>query len=274
MKLYNITGGQLVTIWVFGILITFTCLVNLGSYDPQIWSQVGVFLIPGLLVFYTLGWKNYKKLTQGVSEVIPSKVKTVAKKFLLKAIGLVAVLIVITIILTYFPQSEDANTQDSDTVVSSFVPKGPDIQSYWWSAQATSTSDGSLTLSKVDAVILGTSVSDDFGYNSYGNTLETSGRFVKAVFTVTNNTSSSIMFKIDQLALIDNAERKFEAIKMFNCNNPLKEYAGPYDGASYNSFQLKPAIPCRVSVLYEIPNESTAYTIGIALRTGLDVYAR
>jgi hypothetical protein len=273
LKLYNITKGQLVTIWVFGILISLACLVNLGGYDPQVWSQVGIFLVPGILIFYTLGWKNYKKLTQGVSEIISSRVKTVLKKYLPKAIGLIAV-IVIGIILANLPQPEGSDTRDSDVAVSSYVPKGPDIQSYWWSAQATSTLDGSLTLSKVDAVILGTSVSSDFGYSSYGDNLETSGRFVKAVFTVTNNTSSPIMFKIDQLALIDNAGRKFEATKMFNCNNPLKEFAGPYDVASYNSFQLKPAIPCRVSVLYEIPNESTSYNIGIALRTGFDVYGR
>lgn len=61
MKIYNIVKGQLITIWVFGLVATFISFViamNLDNFSG--WLIVFVF-IPCLLIFYTIGWKAYKK---------------------------------------------------------------------------------------------------------------------------------------------------------------------------------------------------------------------
>ncbi len=61
MKLYNITKGQLISLWIFGILMFFFSLDGLNSYSPNVINYVGVFLVPAVLVFYTIGWRNLKK---------------------------------------------------------------------------------------------------------------------------------------------------------------------------------------------------------------------
>jgi len=61
MKVYNVTKGQLITIWVFGLIATFVALVELDSYNPSGWATVFLILIPATLVFYTIGWRVYEK---------------------------------------------------------------------------------------------------------------------------------------------------------------------------------------------------------------------
>ena len=66
-KIYNISMGQLITLWVFGAASTFLAfLAVFGFLDSE--SVLSVFLsaflvlfIPFLLIFYTIGWKNYQK---------------------------------------------------------------------------------------------------------------------------------------------------------------------------------------------------------------------
>lgn len=61
MKIYNVTRGQLITIWVFGVIATFISLVELDSYDPSGWATVFLILIPFTLIFYSIGWKSYRE---------------------------------------------------------------------------------------------------------------------------------------------------------------------------------------------------------------------
>jgi len=61
MKIYNITKGQLITIWVIGGIVSFYELfMFIDSYDGGI-HALFCFLIPLILIFYTLGWKNYRR---------------------------------------------------------------------------------------------------------------------------------------------------------------------------------------------------------------------
>lgn len=58
MKLYNITKGQLITLWVTGSIMWLLAagLALSGSF-------FGAFLmlfLPGFLVFYTIGWRAAK----------------------------------------------------------------------------------------------------------------------------------------------------------------------------------------------------------------------
>ncbi len=59
--MYNITRGQLITIWVFGLLL-WMCAVTqaMDTYSKEFWGILA-YVIPGALIFYTIGWRNYKK---------------------------------------------------------------------------------------------------------------------------------------------------------------------------------------------------------------------
>tara|TARA_Y100000310_G_C20380943_1_gene668071 strand:- start:32 stop:220 length:189 start_codon:yes stop_codon:yes gene_type:complete len=55
-KIYNISIGQLITMWVFG---------GIGWFFSAIWADGGpaisfflIILIPFFLIFYTIGWLN------------------------------------------------------------------------------------------------------------------------------------------------------------------------------------------------------------------------
>jgi hypothetical protein len=55
-NLYNVSVGQLITIWVFGIFAWMYALDGYGSSAKFLF----VF-IPFVLIFYTIGWKNNRK---------------------------------------------------------------------------------------------------------------------------------------------------------------------------------------------------------------------
>ena len=53
-KLYNISVGQLITLWIFG---AFGWIISLESNGFLLW------IIPLVLVFYTIGWRNLRTQT-------------------------------------------------------------------------------------------------------------------------------------------------------------------------------------------------------------------
>lgn len=61
MKFYNITIGQLIVVWVVGIIISASFFLNTGGYGGNdtlyFITSIGVL---GGLIFYTIGWKNRK----------------------------------------------------------------------------------------------------------------------------------------------------------------------------------------------------------------------
>jgi len=62
MNIYNTTKGQLITLWVFGILSwLFNLFAMLVSVDISSFSAFLFLFIPTFLTFYTLGRRNYKK---------------------------------------------------------------------------------------------------------------------------------------------------------------------------------------------------------------------
>ncbi|MFZ2621110.1 MAG: DNA translocase FtsK [Minisyncoccia bacterium] len=61
MKVYNITKGQLITLWIFGGIGMFWALVQADSYSTEDRGIFFLWFIPLVLIFYTIGWKNYKK---------------------------------------------------------------------------------------------------------------------------------------------------------------------------------------------------------------------
>ena len=58
--MYNITKGQMKTCWIFGLLFIFFSLGAIDGGFPII-DLLIIFLIPFVLIFYYLGYKNYKK---------------------------------------------------------------------------------------------------------------------------------------------------------------------------------------------------------------------
>ena len=59
---YEITRGQLITLWIFGISAWLWALTDLGQFAPSAFSAPLVFLLgfllPASLVYYTIGWRN------------------------------------------------------------------------------------------------------------------------------------------------------------------------------------------------------------------------
>jgi len=60
MKIYNMTKGQLITLWAFGVLYWLLNFFALTERESLV-SVVLFVLIPAFLIFYTLGWINYKE---------------------------------------------------------------------------------------------------------------------------------------------------------------------------------------------------------------------
>ncbi len=52
MKIYSITVGQLVVLWLLGIIA--------WMYALDGFSKTAFWLIPGVLIFYTVGWFDYQ----------------------------------------------------------------------------------------------------------------------------------------------------------------------------------------------------------------------
>ena len=57
--MYQISKGQLITIWVFGILFLLGDLISIANaYSPSGFSLSLLLFVPGALIFYSIGWKN------------------------------------------------------------------------------------------------------------------------------------------------------------------------------------------------------------------------
>ncbi len=58
MKTYNITKGQLITLWIIGVILVFTSILSFPDF-------IGLIIIPLLiisgLIFYTIGWNKSQK---------------------------------------------------------------------------------------------------------------------------------------------------------------------------------------------------------------------
>ncbi len=66
MYMYNISRGQLITLWVFAVIGWHVALFDAVEVDPSPFSWPLLVAIPAALIFYTLGWKKAnKKLTPG-----------------------------------------------------------------------------------------------------------------------------------------------------------------------------------------------------------------
>ncbi len=59
-NIYDITKGQLITIWVFGVVCWLSSAVAMLESDNPIFFWL-LLLIPFIEVFYTIGWRNAKK---------------------------------------------------------------------------------------------------------------------------------------------------------------------------------------------------------------------
>jgi len=76
-NIYKTTRGQLISIWIFG-LIGFG--VALENSDYSGFATFLSVLIPAILVFYTIGWRSFNKITGQefkISRFLPSRKKVI-----------------------------------------------------------------------------------------------------------------------------------------------------------------------------------------------------
>lgn len=104
MNMYKISKGQLIVLWVFGALVWLWSIVDLGGYDPSGLALPLFFVVPGGLIFYTLGWRNQqpKKIETKKEEKKTAQIPSVPQKEL-KGLGgwlsLVAIGLLVTPLL-------------------------------------------------------------------------------------------------------------------------------------------------------------------------------
>lgn len=119
----------------------------------------------------------------------------------------------------------------------------------------------------VSFVNIGNIVSDDFGYSSYDK-IQTGGTFVKYVFNIQNTATSTKLISVENLTLTDEKNREYKPTRVVSCINPLSDF-GQYEDyyifrTSAKPINLKPGIPCRISLLIEVPTDigksSVSYT--------------
>lgn len=73
MYMYNITRGQLITLWVFGIIAWLVSLViSIDSYGVAGFAIALLIIIPAGLTFYTVGWKSKNKTKKATKEELRS----------------------------------------------------------------------------------------------------------------------------------------------------------------------------------------------------------
>lgn len=61
-NIYNISKGQLITLWVFGFAMEIWALAEATDwFSPSAFAGFLAILFPFILVFYTLGWRNHRK---------------------------------------------------------------------------------------------------------------------------------------------------------------------------------------------------------------------
>ena len=68
-NIYNIPKGQFIIIWIFGIIGWGLILEDLDSWTPSPFSGFLAWLIPFVLIFYTLGWRKKRKETKSKTDL-------------------------------------------------------------------------------------------------------------------------------------------------------------------------------------------------------------
>ena len=99
-NVYKITKGQLISIWIFGVIGSF---VSIGEAEYSGFATFISVLIPALLIFYTIGWCSFNKIKredvkQGfrfkVLSVLPSK-----KKLIFSVIFILLIILIVSSVL-------------------------------------------------------------------------------------------------------------------------------------------------------------------------------
>ncbi len=86
-NIYKITKGQLITLWVFGLIGLIVALYQAEYNDFAI---IFTILIPAVLVFYTIGWRSHANIKEPILNIDSNKAKRNLKK-LFKVLLLIAI---------------------------------------------------------------------------------------------------------------------------------------------------------------------------------------
>ncbi len=116
MKIYNITKGQYITVLVFGIVVWLFSIAEIGA-GIDYWGIL-FLVIPFILVFYTIGWRNYRKR---ISVNKKNNIKK-SKKFIFIIIGVVVAGLLVGLYMYFLRLSK---TTTHKVPISSFTQKTP-----------------------------------------------------------------------------------------------------------------------------------------------------
>lgn len=277
-NLYNITKGQLITLWIFGVIGELLALDEASSYKGYEGAGFIAWILPMVLIFYTLGWLNDKNHALSLSRDFIERLKgwfgavpifnidKPARKIGQWSLNLVSFLFVIVIVwLAIIGSREEPVSNETiiptnvDTRVTKVLVIG---------AQGASDETRGIELSSSTILNLGTEINNDFGYTNY-NPAISSGSYLKVVYEVKNTRLTNNLFDIDKIYITDQKGREYSPTKLFTCFNPYDSsniYDSPFGNKSYSETILKPGIPCKVSALFEVAPDSNSFLVSTEFR--------
>jgi hypothetical protein len=264
-RIYDISKGQIITVWLFGIIAWLWALDDASSWDSSGLGSFLSILIPFLLIFYTIGWRKEKKSDSLLNTIksIFSFLKKIIKAyygFLILVICIIFGLFILNNSDNDIPNNISSNTQEDGIDIKSVnntqeLTDRPLIETVSFATDKVYSGDNSLDFYMSDFINLGSQVTNDFIYKTYSPSPITSGNYMKAVFYVDNLTKVSRKIKLVSVNLVDDQERVFNKNLVFHCGNPLEEFSSN-DYFSFNSIiEIKPGIPCKFSALFETPKD-------------------
>lgn len=106
--IYKITKGQLISLWVFGVIGWFYTVDSYSDFA----SFLSIF-IPAILVFYTIGWRNFnKKNNEKESFLINIKNKIPSRKKIIKSIIAIVIIFIVISGISYLIETKQDNLRN------------------------------------------------------------------------------------------------------------------------------------------------------------------
>ncbi len=255
---YNISKGQLITIWIFGG-IGFV-VAALESYYSDFATFLLVF-IPAVLVFYTIGWLNFNKKKIRINLRFKKENNDYTYFSKRTKVIIMSILILVIGFFVYNSYLSPVNTTPQQLQ----DDKGEIIVLDFNNPINIVSESGSEFLIEAPKVFdLGGKVDNDFGYTAYSYD-DTAGKFVAVEFNVIfNGKINAEVFRLMGSAVRDQKERRYSPTRIESCA-PTKNYSVLEDKLVI----LKPGIPCEFRMLFEVAPDSESLQVAIEYSTHL-----
>jgi len=241
--MYKIKKSQLIVIWIVGVVIALVLLLY-GVNEEAIQLFIpGVALI-GFLVFYTLGWKSYHK--DDSENSLYSNWKWLRKTIIILSVVVMALIVIPTISSnrTYTSTPTPTPLIFHDYYLTKQTPAM--IKDLTWSLEGLYNMSNKLIDSRTGMV-----------------SNKTDGKFIEVDYLVENKTEDSKTMPKNWGNLAFKLRDDKNRIYYPFLDPGIKPGDGELDRLriEYQSFSIKPGIPYRFSVFFEVAKDSNTFDV-------------